>query len=86
MRIVILICLLGMSHLAVAQTYSDYVGGGHARNITVTTSSDFQPEGSERVAAGTNTLAIPGLTGKLIDAATPPTTWTRTSTTKPWRR
>ncbi len=68
MRIVILICLLGMSHLAVAQTYSDYVGGGHARNITVTTSSDFQPEGSERVAAGTNTLAIPGLTGKLIDA------------------
>lgn len=57
-----------MVRLVVAQTYTDYVGGGHARNITVTTSSDFQPEGSERVAAGANTLAIPGLTGKLIDA------------------
>lgn len=68
MRIIILALLLGCTFFADAQTYDDYVGGGHARNITVTTSSDFQPEGSERVAAGAKTLAIPGLTGKLIDA------------------
>ena len=51
-----------------AQTYDDYIGGGHNQNITVTTSSDFQPEGSEKIAAGANTLSISGLTGKLIDA------------------
>ncbi len=68
MRIIILTLLLGITQLMGAQTYDDYVGGGHNRNITVTTSSDFQPEGSERVAAGVNTLTIPGLTGKLIDA------------------
>lgn len=60
--------LLGCVHLTGAQTHSDYVGGGHARNITVTTSSDFQPAGSEHTAAGVNTLQIDGLTGKLIDA------------------
>jgi uncharacterized protein (DUF1800 family) len=51
-----------------AQTYGDYIGGGHDQNITVTTSSDFQPPGWEEVAAGANTLAVTGLTGKLIDA------------------
>lgn len=51
-----------------AQTYNDYIGGGHDQNITVTTSSDYQPPGSEEVAEGANTLAVYGLTGKLIDA------------------
>lgn len=68
MRIVLLLLLFFTSIFLNAQTYGDYLGGGHDQNITVTTSSDFQPPGSEEVAAGTNTLAIPGLTGKLIDA------------------
>ncbi|MEM9822584.1 MAG: DUF1800 family protein [Bacteroidota bacterium] len=51
-----------------AQTYDDYIGGGHDQNITVTTSSNFQAPGSEAIAEGSNTLAISGLTGKLIDA------------------
>ncbi|MEL7220323.1 MAG: DUF1800 family protein [Bacteroidota bacterium] len=51
-----------------AQTYGDYIGGGHDQNITVTTSSDFQPPGWDEVAEGANTLAVSGLTGKLIDA------------------
>ncbi|MEL6923541.1 MAG: DUF1800 domain-containing protein, partial [Bacteroidota bacterium] len=68
MRIPILSLLLCYSFFISAQTYNDYVGGGHAQNITVTTSSDFQPADSEQVAAGANTLAVPGLTGKLIEA------------------
>jgi uncharacterized protein (DUF1800 family) len=59
---------LGSSLLLAAQTYDDYVGGGHDQNITVTTSSDFQPPGREQIAAGANTLTISGLTGKRIDA------------------
>lgn len=68
MRILFLLLLSFCSVLLSAQTYEDYIGGGHDQNITVTTSSDFQPAGSEQVAEGTNTLTIPGLTGKLIDA------------------
>ncbi len=51
-----------------AQTYGDYIGGGHDQNITVTTSSDFQPPGWVETAEGANTLRVDGLTGKLIDA------------------
>jgi hypothetical protein len=68
MRILSLLLLFFFSFLLSAQTYGDYIGGGHDQNITVTTSSDFQPPGFEEVAEGSNTLAIPGLTGKLIDA------------------
>jgi uncharacterized protein (DUF1800 family) len=68
MRSLYLLFLCFSSHFLSAQTYSDYIGGGHDQNITVTTSSDFQPPGSDEIAAGTNTIAIPGLTGKLIDA------------------
>lgn len=68
MRVFILLPLLCYSMMLSAQTYGDYIGGGHDQNITVTTSSDFQPPGFEEVAKGSNTLAIPGLTGKLIDA------------------
>ena len=68
MRVLILLPLLCYSMLLSAQTYGDYIGGGHDQNITVTTSSDFQPPGWEEVAEGSNTLAIQGLTGKLIDA------------------
>jgi len=60
--------LLGCASLLGAQTYGDYVGGGHDQNITVTTSSDFQPPGWDQVAEGENTLRVYGLTGKLIDA------------------
>lgn len=69
MRILFLLLLFFYSHLLCAQTYDDYIGGGHSQNITVTTSSNFQPDGQEQVAEGSNTLAVPGLTGKLIDAA-----------------
>lgn len=62
------ILLLGASHVLSAQTYSDYVGGGHHRNITVTTSSNFQPEGQDRIAEGNNTITIDGLIGKRLDA------------------
>ncbi len=68
MRVFFLFPLLCFSIFLRAQTYGDYVGGGHDQNITVTTSSDFQPPGGVEVAAGSNTLAISGLTGKLIDA------------------
>jgi len=68
MRNVLLFLLLSYACSSAAQTYGDYVGGGHGQNITVTTSSDFQPEGAEQVAEGANTLEINGLTGKLIDA------------------
>lgn len=68
MRILSLLFLLFHSMLFYAQTYEDYIGGGHDQNITVTTSSDFQPPGWEQVAKGSNTLTISGLTGKLIDA------------------
>jgi len=68
MRILLLFFLCSSSVLLNAQTYGDYVGGGHDQNITVTTSSDFQPPGWEEVAEGSNTLGISGLTGKLIDA------------------
>ena len=68
MRIPFLLLLLCYSIFLSAQTYTDYVGGGHNQNITITTSSDFQPSGREQVAAGANTLGISGLTGKLIDA------------------
>lgn len=67
MRILFLLLLFFSSILLSAQTYGDYIGGGHDQNIIVTTSSDFQPPGGE-VAEGSNTLAISGLTGKLIDA------------------
>lgn len=68
MRVLFLLPLLCYSILLTSQTYGDYVGGGHDQHITVTTSSDFQPEGWEEVAEGSNTLTISGLTGKLIDA------------------
>jgi len=68
MRIPVLLFLLCYSIFLSAQTYNDYIGGGHDRNITVTTSSDFQPQGSEQLAKGSNTLTISGLTGKRIDA------------------
>lgn len=68
MRIFILMMLLGCTTLLRAQTYNDYIGGGHSRGITVTTSSDFQPDGQEEKAEGINTLTISGLTGKRIDA------------------
>lgn len=69
MRIVFLLHLLFFSLLLSAQTYGDYVGGGHNQNITVTTSSDFQPPGWEQVAGGANTLAAAGLPGKIIEAS-----------------
>ena len=47
MRVLILLPLLCYSMLLSAQTYGDYIGGGHDQNITVTTSSDFQPPGWE---------------------------------------
>ena len=68
MRNVLLFLLLGYACSSAAQTYGDYVGGGHDQNITVTTSSDFQPEGATEAAEGANTLKVAGLTGKLIDA------------------
>lgn len=68
MRIVFLLLLFFSSILSNAQTYGDYIGGGHDQNITVTTSSDFQPPGFDEVAEGSNTIAVSGLTGKLIDA------------------
>lgn len=68
MRVLFLLPLLCYSFLVGGQTYGDYVGGGHDQNITVTTSSDYQPPGAEEVAEGSNTLAVRGLTGKLIDA------------------
>ncbi len=68
MKTLVLSLLFFSSILLNAQTYGDYVGGGHDQNITVTTSSEFQPPGFEEVAEGSNTLAIPGLTGKIIDA------------------
>ncbi len=63
-----LLLLLGYASLLGAQTYGDYIGGGHDQNITVTTSSNFQPDGALRVAEGPNTIRVYGLTGKLIDA------------------
>ena len=69
MRILFFILFLYCSNLLSAQTYGDYVGGGHNENITVTTSSDFQPPGWEQTAEGSNTLAVYGLTGKIIDAS-----------------
>ena len=68
MKRLCLLLLLGCASLLQAQTYGDYVGGGHDQNIIVTASSDFQPDGAVRVAEGSNTLKINGLTGKLIDA------------------
>jgi len=68
MRIVFLFLFLYHSHLLGAQTYGDYIGGGHDQNISVTTSSDFQPEGRQQAATGSKTLQVSGLTGKLIDA------------------
>ncbi len=68
MRILFLLFLFINSIPLSAQTYRDYIGGGHDRKITVTTSSDFKPDGWEQVAKGSNTLTISGLTGKLIDA------------------
>ena len=68
MRNVLLFLLLSYAYSSAAQTYGDYVGGGHDQNITVTTSSDFHPDGAERAAEGANTVKINGLTGKLIDA------------------
>jgi uncharacterized protein (DUF1800 family) len=67
-RILFLLGTLLLWSILTAQTYDDFIGGGHDQNITVTTSSDFQPPESERSAAGTNTLAVYGLTGRLIDA------------------
>lgn len=68
MRVLCLLPFLCYSILLSSQTYGDYIGGGHDQNITVTTSSDFQPPGWEEIAEGSNTLTISGLTGKLIDA------------------
>ncbi len=69
MRILFLLPLLCCSIVMSGQTYFDYVGGGHDQNITVTTSSDYQPPGWEEVAEGSNTLMVYGLTGKIIDAS-----------------
>ncbi len=52
-----------------AQTYDDYLGGGHDENISVTTSSDFQMAGWTQTASGDKTIAVSGLDGKLFDAA-----------------
>lgn len=68
MRILVLFPLLFSFTLLNAQTYGDYLGGGHSQNITVTSSSEFQPPGSDEIAESSNTLGISGLTGKLIDA------------------
>ena len=68
MRILSLLLFSCFSFLLHAQTYDDYIGGGHDQNITVTTSSDFQPAGGDEVAEGSNTLTLSGLTGRRINA------------------
>ena len=66
MRILYLLILFFSFNFLSAQTYDDYIGGGHNQNITVTTSSDFQPPGMDEIAEGANTLTVSGLTGKLM--------------------
>lgn len=68
MRIVYFVLLCFSFQGLIAQTYSDYVGGGHDQNIIVTTSSNYQPPGWDEIAEGSNTLRIEGLTGKRINA------------------
>ena len=53
----------------VAQPYDDYIGAGHHEGITVTTSSDFQEFGWDRIASGHKTINGDGLDGPRMEAA-----------------
>lgn len=52
-----------------SQAYEDYIGAGHNRDITVTSSDNWQQDNWSQTAAAENTINGAGMEGKLSEAS-----------------
>lgn len=68
-HLLLLLLLIAIVHVGKTQAYDDYIGAGHARDITITTSSDWQEPGWTATASGDKTVNGAGLEGPLSEAA-----------------
>lgn len=67
-KLLLFLALLPAASLQ-AQTYTDYLGAGHSNGITVSSSSEQQPNGWAETAAAINTVNGKGMDGRLLETS-----------------